>query len=143
MVNSGPPDAAGFDVSDFDADDVLSVAPELEGTLTDVTRRVMEARQDAMVEALMATDWDETPIVDIVMVRGFDPGAFDPDKPFELPPVRVARYERRAPPVDVYGPALDQRVEVTRVTRPLLERLRDDPDLEDDALGDVEAILAT
>lgn len=99
----------------------------LETKASDAAREIAEQQENYMRAILNATDWDETPIVDIVwaqrdIIKTSEPG--DPDRyAVKGPKATVRRYESPAPPVA--ESAVDgERCEVQRVTRPLYEKLR-------------------
>jgi len=95
------------------------------------------ARTDALVRAIRETDWTETDILDVVErhrprlhpLAGNSP----PD-----PTIEVYRYTRRAPPLREYADGT-HRLEVYRLTEPLLDRIGVDPDHPEQIERDLEA----
>ena len=89
-----------------------------------IARQMSERREELMRDALESTDWDETPIVDIVTEHP-DPTPVQWERPVEPPTMRfhVRRYQH--PPPRLEESAIDgSRCEVQRVTRPLWEKIQ-------------------
>ena len=98
------PDISEFEVDAADLFDLDDLGIE------EATREYVR-RQEA---AILSTEWDEWDIVDLV--------EWVPVTPTDPPSFEVHRYKDRAPKVSEYATGT-QRYSVTRVTRPLLERI--------------------
>ena len=83
----------------------------------DITAAVEETLQDAIRE----TDWEQYAVLDVILLQD---DHWDMTS-MSLPEVEVRRYYEQAPP---FGELVNQRAEVYRITRPLLERLPVDPE---------------
>lgn len=107
-----------FDDPDPIPDFSEQVLPEPDSYFLDLGESaVQEATENYLRRqegAILSTEWDEWDIVDIV--------EWTPVTPSDLPEFEVHRYEGTAPPVGDYATG-EQRYSVTRVTRPLLERV--------------------
>lgn len=103
----------------------------LENKAEEATKAINEQREKHMLTALAATDWDETPIVDIVWIapdiqtRSFEPGNYK----VQGPKMAVERYGSPAPRMEESA-VEGERCEIQRVTRPLYEKAqREHPEL--------------
>ena len=105
--------------------------------LDDLSREIVEWREQQTREALAETDWEETPIVDIVTEHpGLAP--FNGDGEFEVPTTKLHIRRYQHPPPRVEESSIDgSRCDVQRVTRPLYEKIRREyPELVgDDGVG--------
>lgn len=114
--------------------------------VTRMARKLDQKRQERIQAELEATDWDDTPIVDVITPRmgttSTPLGTADLSEAFSIPSIKIARHEHPAPPLADVAAVADGPAELVRITRPLLERLRDDPDLGHDHAQDVDAILS-
>jgi hypothetical protein len=70
-------------------------------------------------DACEATDWDATAVLDVVTYAPATSLGFEGDRQR----IETARYGDRAPPLSTYENG-ERSVRVTRLTRPLWERLR-------------------
>lgn len=112
----------------------MTVAPptpgveELSDVVSDLTREAAHRKDDAILQEIDENDWDKHPVIDIVWVRATPQvRKWEQDDTFvaNLGYARTFKYGRRAPDIGkrkVYGKVN----EVFRVTRPLVEKFREE-----------------
>lgn len=98
--------------------------------------RLLDEVDETYREALRNHDWDEHAILDIVWYKptiGQRDPSEAPTKEHLIGRIDVHRYEDQAPPPGHYADG-DRRYDLTRLTRPLLDRIAegDVADLLDD-----------
>lgn len=110
----------------------MTQGPDLSTTVaTEFARRLAKEREEKTKQALRETDWEATPIVDIVWAHPQpEPQPFDTfEGSIPKPEFCVERYEH-PPPRMKESRIQGRRCEIQRVTRPLYERLQQDERLD-------------
>lgn len=100
---------------------------------TELARRLEKEREEKTKQALHETDWEATPIVDIVWAHPqseLHPQPFDTfEGSIPQPEFCVERYEH-PPPRMKESRIQGRKCDIQRVTRPLYERLQQDERLD-------------
>lgn len=115
---------------------LLFPEPELETPGIDaLTKQIIQRGEDFRRQAIRETDWSETAVLRVIEHHTELPLVSDPEdlSTFKLsgPQLEAERYDRRAPPVSAHANGT-HRCSIETITKPLLDRLRDEhPDVLD------------
>lgn len=107
-----------FDIGD--AREMIEGDDLVQDAIREAVRSVVEQEEEAMLEEIRKTDFDETPIIDLVWVRE-RPMTTVGDYSFTRY-LRTVRHTSPAPPMEASS-VCGERCEIYRVTKPLLERI--------------------
>lgn len=91
----------------------------VQDTMNDIAVTVARMVELEVQRAIIETDWDETPILDVKVVH---PPPLGMERGSLLPDVEVERYESDPPKINECG-VDGKRTELYRLTEPLLDRV--------------------
>ena len=99
----------------------------LSGLINEAVRVTYETHESVYREAIVETDWDETPILRIIEPKMYAGDCLAEDGTITPPRInyRIERYAGCAPPISEYADG-ESIQSVTTITRPLLEQLAEE-----------------